>query len=57
LECGFYKGRMVVDMAAKKKAREERIQAKKEAIRAETGLAEPEAPAEKDDKEAAKTDK
>ena len=32
LECGHYKGRMVVDMAAKKKAREERMAAKKEAI-------------------------
>jgi len=37
LNCGFYKGRMVVDMSAKKKAREERMQAKKEAIQAQTG--------------------
>lgn len=37
LECGFYKGRMVVDMSAKKKAREERLNAKKEAIRAQGG--------------------
>ena len=37
LDCGFYKGRMVVDMSAKKKAREERLQAKKEAIQAQTG--------------------
>ena len=29
LECGFYKGRIVVDMKAKKTARQERIQAKK----------------------------
>ena len=35
LECGHYKGRMVVDMAAKKKAREERLQAKREARQAE----------------------
>ena len=35
LDCGFYKGRMVVDMAAKKKAREERLSAKKEAIEAQ----------------------
>ena len=35
LECGFYKGRMVVDMASKKKAREERLQAKREMISAE----------------------
>lgn len=40
LECGFYKGRMVVDMAAKKKAREERIKAKQEMIRAQQGEAE-----------------
>ena len=44
LECGFYKGKMVMDMAAKKKAREERMQAKKEAIRAEDPLAPEEAP-------------
>ena len=34
LDCGFYKGRMVVDMVAKKKAREERLQAKREMINA-----------------------
>lgn len=32
LECGHYKGKMVVDMAAKKKAREARLQAKREAM-------------------------
>lgn len=37
LECGFYKGRMVVDMTAKKQAREARLQAKREAIQAQTG--------------------
>lgn len=37
LECGFYKGRMVVDMSAKKEAREERLNAKREAIRAQAG--------------------
>ncbi len=31
LGCGFYKGRMVVDMTAKKNAREARMQAKREA--------------------------
>ena len=45
LECGFYNGRQIVDMAAKKKAREERLQAKRdlrEAQQAEAaGLAEP----------------
>lgn len=40
LECGFYKGRMVVDMAGKKKAREERIKAKQEMISAQQGEAE-----------------
>lgn len=35
LDCGFYKGRIVVDMAAKKKAREERLQVKHEAIMAQ----------------------
>lgn len=37
LDCGYYKGRMVVDMSVKKKAREERLQAKKEAIQAQQG--------------------
>ena len=32
LDCGFYNGKMVVDMKAKKEAREARIQAKREAI-------------------------
>lgn len=41
LECGHYKGRMVVDMAAKKKARESRLQAKREAIQAQTGESSP----------------
>lgn len=40
LECGHYKGRMVVDMAAKKKARGERLQAKREMIHAEQGAPE-----------------
>ena len=33
LSCGFYNGRQVIDLAAKKKAREERMQAKREAIK------------------------
>lgn len=37
LECGFYKGRMVVDMTTKKKAREARMSAKREAIAAQNG--------------------
>jgi large subunit ribosomal protein L32 len=43
LECGYYKGRMVVDLTAKKQAREARLQAKREAIQAQTGEATPEA--------------
>lgn len=31
--CGFYKGRMVIDMSAKNEARTARMQAKKEAIK------------------------
>lgn len=34
LECGFYKGRVVIDLAAKKKERQERLNAKK-ALRSE----------------------
>jgi large subunit ribosomal protein L32 len=37
LACGFYKGRMVVDMTQKTKAREERMQTKKDAIQAQSG--------------------
>ena len=32
-ECGFYKGRLVIDMQAKKEARAARMSAKKEAIK------------------------
>jgi len=32
LDCGFYKGRQVIDLAAKKAGRMARMQAKKEAI-------------------------
>ncbi len=32
LECGFYKGRQVIDLAAQKEKREARMQAKKDAI-------------------------
>jgi len=45
LACGFYKGRMVVDMAAKNKSREERLKAKHEAINSQQPEAES-APAE-----------
>jgi len=43
LGCGFYKGRLVVDMTAKTKAREERLQAKKEMINEQKGTVDPEA--------------
>jgi hypothetical protein len=33
LSCGFYKGRVVIDLAAKAKARSERMQAKRDAIK------------------------
>ncbi len=46
LECGFYKGRQVMDLAAKKAKREERMRVKKEAIAAQTeSIAETEAQA------------
>ncbi len=32
LNCGFYKGRVVIDLLAKKKSREARLQAKRELI-------------------------
>ena len=35
LECGFYNGRQVMDLAKKKQEREARMQAKRERIRAE----------------------
>jgi large subunit ribosomal protein L32 len=37
LNCGFYNGKMVLDLAAKKQNRESRIQAKKEALSAQAG--------------------
>ncbi len=37
LACGFYNGRIVIDMKAKAEARAARMQAKREAIRAEAG--------------------
>ncbi len=40
LNCGFYKGRVVIDLLEKKKSRDARLQAKREAIR---GQAAPEA--------------
>jgi hypothetical protein len=37
LACGFYKGKMVLDLAAKKKDRDERIAAKAALRRADQG--------------------
>jgi hypothetical protein len=37
LECGFYKGRQVMDLAAKKDKRTARMNAKKEAIKGSVG--------------------
>jgi hypothetical protein len=37
LDCGFYKGRQVIDLAAKKQARVARINAKKEMIASQFG--------------------
>ena len=37
LECGFYKGRQVMDLKAQKDKRTARMQAKKEAIRSQVG--------------------
>jgi len=47
LACGFYKGRVVIDLAAKKKDREARIQAKKEARGGEVAEAAPATPESK----------
>lgn len=35
LNCGFYNGKMVLDLAAKNKARTERMQEKRDAIRSQ----------------------
>lgn len=35
LECGYYNGRQVMDLEAKKKAREERIEKKRELVRSQ----------------------
>ena len=36
LNCGFYKGQVVIDLLAKKKSRETRMQIKRDAIRGES---------------------
>ena len=45
-ECGFYKGRMVIDMKAKTDKREARIAAKKEAIKGQAAADSPETTSE-----------
>ncbi len=40
LNCGYYKGRVVIDLLAKKQSREARMQAKREAIRGQVAPAE-----------------
>lgn len=56
LECGFYKGKMVVDMSAKKKARTERLDAKKTAIKEQAEQFAPETdPTEDEAKEETET--
>lgn len=45
LNCGFYNGRVVIDLLAKKKDRAARMQAKREAIRGETPAETPVSPA------------
>ncbi|MCD5381929.1 MAG: 50S ribosomal protein L32 [Candidatus Pacebacteria bacterium] len=45
LECGFYKGRQVLDIEAQKAKREARMQAKRERISAEAGTEQAEADA------------
>ena len=52
LECGFYKGKMVVDMTAKKKAREDRLAAKKAAIAEQEAQFAPETDPTEEQKEA-----
>jgi hypothetical protein len=42
LQCGFYNGRQVIDLQAQKDSRTARMQAKKDAIKLQTGATEPE---------------
>ena len=41
LSCGFYKGKIVIDLLAKKKDREARMTAKRDVIRGQAAEAEP----------------
>jgi large subunit ribosomal protein L32 len=46
LNCGSYKGRVVIDLLAKKKDREARLAAKREAVRGQVAAEPAELPAE-----------
>jgi hypothetical protein len=46
LNCGYYNGRQVIDLETKRQEREARMQAKREAIKANAGADESEAPVE-----------
>lgn len=50
LECGYYNGRMVMDLKAEKAKRDARMQAKAERIRNELGASQPEPTPEKSEK-------
>jgi hypothetical protein len=50
LECGFYKGRQVIDLKAQKDKRTARMQAKRDAIKAQTVSTEAEAVSKADAK-------
>jgi hypothetical protein len=55
-DCGFYKGRMVIDMQAKKEAREARLKAKEEMRKAQQGFGEEEQAGETPTEEATATE-
>lgn len=42
LECGFYNGRQVIDLAADKEKREARMKAKKDFIKTQSAVPQPE---------------
>lgn len=56
LECGFYKGRQVIDLAAKKAKRNERMQAKKDAISSQSEAVVPTEAEEVSDAEVVETE-
>ena len=50
LECGFYNGRQVMDLVAKKEERQARMNARREAMKGATTDLTPEVPAEAEEK-------